>query len=428
MAQARDQRPGTAPETAVQAAGSPVPAPTRRDLLRRLLGRTVSRAWNGDIFSESAAAAFWQTLSLPPLLLGLFGALGYVGGVFGPHTVAGVQQRIIELTGGVFSRDALTQIIAPTIADVLSTARGEVVSIGFVISFWSGSSAMSAFVDAITRAHGQYEVRNLVWQRLLAMLLYLVGLLSGIIALPLVSVGPDRVLAILPGSSEHVVGTAFDALFYPVVGLVLLVALTTLYRVALPLKPPWYRGLPGALFAAVVFLAGASGLRLYLDWLTSTGYTYGALAAPIAFLLATFFIAFAIILGAHLNAGIQALWPAPLRDRRGLRERAGPGTPELRRAVREDPEAVVALLEQLSYTVGRPERVGPERESAGSTPGPASQAQDRRPGRTGTHASAGTSPTDVTTGTPSTAVPPRSAGGGADGSTSTPATTTNARG
>jgi membrane protein len=145
-----------------------------------------------------------------------------------------------------------------------------------------------------------------------------------------------------------------------VLGLVLLLALTTLYKVALPLKPPWYRGLPGALLAAVVFLTGSTGLRLYLDWLTATGYTYGALAAPIAFLLATFFIAFAIVLGAHLNAAIQWLWPVPLRDRRRRLEKSGPGTPQLRRIVREHPEAAASVLEQLAYTVERPAQSRPE--------------------------------------------------------------------
>ena len=405
MAEAHDQRTGTDPQTAVEAAASPVRAPVRRSAARRLLGGTMSHAWNDDIFSESAAAAFWQTLSLPPLLLGIFGILGYVGGVFGPDTVAAVQQWIIELTGGVFSQNALNEIIAPTVADILSTARGEVVSIGFLLSFWSGSSAMAAFVDAITRAHDQYEVRNLIWQRVLAMLMYLVGLITGIIALPLVAIGPERVLALLPGSSERAVGTAFDALYYPVIGLVLLVALTTLYKVALPLKPPWYRGLPGALLAALVFLAGVSGLRLYLDWLTGTGFTYGALAAPIAFLLATFFIAFAIIFGAHLNAGIQALWPVPLRDRRGRLKKSGPGTPELRRAVHENPEAAAALLEQLAYTVGRPERAGNERQGHMSHPRPARQPRDSPLGQPSSDAPVRTSPTKATTVSASSAVP-----------------------
>src|SRR3954451_23961165 len=141
MPEARNERTGTEPQTAVEAAASPVPKPVQRSGVRRLLQRTLSHAWNDDIFSESASAAFWQTLSLPPLLLGMFGTLGFVGKLFGPETVTAVQRWIIDLTGGVFSRTALDEIIAPTVTDVLSTARAEVVSIGFVLSFWFGSSA-----------------------------------------------------------------------------------------------------------------------------------------------------------------------------------------------------------------------------------------------------------------------------------------------
>jgi membrane protein len=362
MSDVHSDRTGNDAKAAVDATTAPVCAPERRrGPARRLTARTFGNAWNDDIFSESAAAAFWQTLSLPPLLLGIFGTLGYVGGVFGPDTVAAVQQWIIDLTGGVFSRNALDEIIVPTVADILNAARADVISVGFILSFWWGSSAMAAFVDAITRAYDQYELRNLVWQRVLAMLMYLVGLAIGIVAVPLLTLGPERLLPLLPDPWESPVGTAVNALYYPVTGLALLVALTTLYKVALPLKPPWQRGLPGALLAALVFLAGSTGLRLYLDWVTGTGYTYGALAAPIAFLLATFLIALAVILGAHLNASIQALWPVPLRDRRRGREKDGPGTPALRRAVREHPEAAATVLEQLDYTVERPARSDPAR-------------------------------------------------------------------
>ncbi len=288
----------------------------RRGATGRVARRAVVSAWDDDLFSESASAAFWQTLSLPPLLLGLFGILGYVGGLFGPDTVAAVQRWIVTLTSGVFSHSAVDQIIEPTVAQILTTSRTEVVSIGFVLSLWSGSSAMSAFVDAITKAFEQYQRRNLVWQRVLAMLLYIVALVSGILLLPVVALG-SRLIPLLPDAVQPVATTLYDALYYPAIAIGLILALTTLYKVALPYKAPWWRGLPGASLAAVVFLVGATGLRIYLDWITGTGYTYGALAAPIAFLLATFFIAMAIILGAHLNAAIQIEWPAPLR-RRGV--------------------------------------------------------------------------------------------------------------
>ncbi len=360
--------------------------PVRRHRGRKLVTRTLVRAWDDNIFSEAAAAAFWQTLSLPPLLLGLFGILSYVGDFYGPDTVTAVEEQVVDLAGRVFSREAVEDIIAPTVSDILTTARAEVVSIGFVISMWSGSSAMSSFVDAITRAHEQYLLRNPVWQRLLALLLYALGLVTGIIALPIVAIGPERPARFLPESWQPTARPLLDFLLSPlVIGLVLLLALTTLYKIALPLKPPWYRGLPGALLAAAVFLIGATGLRVYLDWLTGTGYTYGALAAPIAFLLGTFFIGLAIVLGAHFNASIQSLWPVPLRDRRDRLTRAtekvsaapgdgaapagagiaaatgsvvpgelpdilmSPDVAVLERAVRERPDVAAAVLNQMRY-------------------------------------------------------------------------------
>ena len=338
----------------VTRATEPHPA-SRTRALRGVLSRAVASAWDDDIFSESASAAFWQTLSLPPLLLGLFGALGYVGGWFGPDTVTAVQSWIVTLTSGVFSHDAVEQIIAPTVDQILTTARGEVVSVGFLLSFWSGSSAMAAFVDAITRAHGQYQQRNLVWQRVLAMLLYLIALATGILALPVAALSP-RLVPLLPDAWEPVANLLVGTLYYPIVGVVLVVALTTLYKIALPYKPPWYRGLPGALLASVVFLIGVTGLRYYLDWITSTGYTYGALAAPIAFLLATFFIALAIIFGAHFNASVQQQWPARLK-RRGRRItdfRPATAASDVARLVRDNPQAAAAALEQRGYSVAPP--------------------------------------------------------------------------
>jgi membrane protein len=96
---------------------------------------------------------------------------------------------------------------------------------------------------------------------------------------------------------------------------IIVLALTTLYKLALPRKLPWHRGLPGAVLAMIVFLLSSIGLRLYISWITTTGYTYGALATPIAFLLFVFFIGLAIVIGAYFNSAIQELWPARMTRR-----------------------------------------------------------------------------------------------------------------
>lgn len=272
--------------------------------------RTLTKAWDDSIFSKAATAAFWQTLSLPPLLLGVLGSLGFVAGWFGPNTIDIIESKIITFSSTVFSDSVVDGIIEPTVQDVLQQGRGEVVSAGFVLSLWAGSSAISTFVDSIVEAHGQQDARHPVWQRIFALLLYVAFLVVAVLVLPLVALGPTYVQALLPNSWFEIGSELIDVLYYPAVGLLLIVGLTTLYKVALHTSLPWHRLLGGALLAGVFFMIASAVLRFYLTWITGTGYTYGALATPIAFLLFTFFLGFAVVLGAEFNATIQEFFPA----------------------------------------------------------------------------------------------------------------------
>ncbi|KOV79136.1 YihY/virulence factor BrkB family protein [Nocardia sp. NRRL S-836] len=334
--------------------GSPTDNDTRRPGRKtplRLLARTLSKAWQGNIFSEAAEAAFWQTLSFPPLLLGVLGAMGYLGDWFGSEVVSAVQERIIGFTRTIFSADVVNDVIEPTVAEILTTGKGEIVSIGFLISLWAGSSAMSSFVDAITVAHGQYGVRNELWQRLFALLLYLVSLVALVVGLPVLALGPEILPQLFPASWQPHIDTWVGRFYYPGVGLLLVLSLSMLYKLALPRKLPWHRVLPGAVLAMAFFILSSIGLRLYIRWITTTGYTYGALATPIAFLLFVFFIGLAITIGAYFNSAIQDMWPAKMTRRQRRRWRRL----ELERAasrIRE--QAAEPRREQAGYSAPSP--------------------------------------------------------------------------
>ncbi|TXG92662.1 YihY/virulence factor BrkB family protein [Rhodococcus rhodnii] len=275
-----------------------------------VVARTAVKAWGDSIFGKAAGAAFWQTLSLPPLLLGLLGMLGYIGDLFGPDTLEIIRSKIVTFSGTVFSENVVGDIIGPTIDDMLARGRAGIVSMSFVLSLWAGSSAIATFVDAICEAHGQLDHRNPIWQRIFALLLYVAFLVLAAFTLPLVALGPALITQMLPESWRDTGAHLIDSFYYPAVFLLLLVGLTTLYKLALPRTLPWHRLLGGALLAGGFFLAASMVLRRYLAWVTSTGYTYGALATPIAFLLFTFFLGFAVVLGAEFNATIQETWPA----------------------------------------------------------------------------------------------------------------------
>jgi membrane protein len=299
-----------------------VPRPTSGPAVRRLLGRTLSKSWDDGIFSMAAQAAYWQTLSLPPLLLGMLGSMGYVAAWVGPEGLTTVQQNLIRLAYAVFDRDIVVTYIEPTVADILNRGRPDIISIGFPIALFAGSSAISSLVDSITFAHEQYSVRHPVWQRIFALLLYLAGLVISVATLPLLTLGPVLMDKVLPESWGAALLGVINAFYYPVVLVVIVLALTTLYKAALPRSLPWRRLLPGAVLAMAVFWVSATGLRVYIAAITSVGYTYGALATPIAFLLFAFLIGFAVVLGAQLNNAIQETWPVRPSRRRHRIQRA----------------------------------------------------------------------------------------------------------
>ena len=149
-----------------------------------------------------------------------------------------------------------------------------------------------------------------------------------------------------PKISEHIPESVDNALafgYYPVLFVGMIVSVNILYRVSLPKPLPSHRLLLGSVFATVVFLLATFGLRFYLTWITATGYTYGALATPIAFLLFAFFLGFAIMMGAEFNAAVQEEWPAPAthakRFRWWLEEKAESLNAIDRRGARADDRA-----------------------------------------------------------------------------------------
>jgi len=291
-----------------------VPRPSRHHIWRISL-RTLSKSWDDSIFSESAQAGFWSALSLPPLLLGMLGSLAYVAPLFGQDTLPAIEKSIISTAHSFFSLSVVNEIIEPTIRDITANARGEVVSLGFVISLWAGSSAISAYVDAVVEAHDQTPLRHPVRQRLFALFLYVVMLVFVVATAPVMVVGPRKVSEHIPYSLANILRYGY----YPALILGLMFGVIILYRVSLPVPLPTHRLVFGAVLATAFFVTATLGLRIYLTWITSTGYTYGALSTPIAFLLFAFFGGFAIMLGAELNAAIQEEFPAPATHAHRLR-------------------------------------------------------------------------------------------------------------
>jgi membrane protein len=256
------------------------------------------------VMGLAAEAAFFGVLSLPPLIFGLAGAVGFVTSALDIRTIAGFRDQLLELSGRVLTNDVVETVIQPTVDDVLSRGQAAVISIGFVIALWSGSRALNVFIDTSTIMYGMAGKRGIVRTRALSFVLYLGFLLAGIILLPLILVGPSLVSRFLPP------GLAFIGnLYWPVVLLGSVCMLAMLYHVSVPARTRWRADLPGAAVTVAMWVAGSVLLRFVLSKSIGSTTIYGPLAAPIAFLIWLYIISVAVLIGAALNSSIDEVFP-----------------------------------------------------------------------------------------------------------------------
>ena len=229
-----------------------------------MLGQTVAKAWQDRILGLSAEAAFWQILSVPPLLIGLLGTLGYLGDVIGDSSVRQIEERLLTAAAEVLTPNVVDTLVAPTLSDILAGGRLDVVSVGFLLSLWAGSSATATFMNTIVIAYDQRDVRGPVRTRLKALWLFIVGMGVAVVTLPLLVLGRAVLVSLLPDDWQATATLLVDAVYWPVVLIGLLLALTSFYHVVLPNRLPWRRHLPGAALALTFFLVAALLLRAYV--------------------------------------------------------------------------------------------------------------------------------------------------------------------
>lgn len=270
-----------------------------------LVKETTNTCIEYRVTGLAAEAAFFTLLSIPPLLLCLAGTLGYLDDIVGAGTIDNLQQDIIDASGTVLSQDSINQIVKPLLKSVFEGGRPDLISIGFLLSLWSGSRALYIFIDTITVMYGLDGKRGIVATRVLSLGLYLAALVIGSLVLPLLVAGPGMVVAALPGIAGLVNG-----LYWPVAIVLLIVFLTTLYHLSVPVRTPWREDIPGALVALLVLVVCSALLRVYLVSSVEGPTVYGSLAAPVAVLLWIFVVALAVLIGAAMNTAVDRRWPS----------------------------------------------------------------------------------------------------------------------
>ena len=193
------------------------------------------------------------------------------------------------------------------IQDVLTTTRGDALTIGAVLAVYFASNGVEALRIALNRAYSVIETRRWYWLRLESIGYTLIAAVTALAMAFLIVLGPliieaaRRHIPLLVESNEQLLGVAR----YGVTITALIVALFILHLWVPAGRRGFLQILPGIVFTLVASLVSGIVFGQYLARFANNYVTmYAGLASVIIALVFLYFIAAIFVYGGELNAAI----------------------------------------------------------------------------------------------------------------------------
>jgi membrane protein len=295
----REAAPPQAAES-VGTTGEPPPSPWKfGGLSVKELGRRVFHEIQGDdCFGRAAQLAYYFLFALFPFFLFLTTLLGYL-------PIPNLLDHVMEVLAPLLAGDAL-RLVQDNLHQLVTGERGGLLSFGILAALWTSSSALTAIIDSLNRAYDVEEGRPFWKVRGIAVLLT-VGLSAFmIVALVLLTFGPQlgRWIADLVGLGG-VFALSWNILRWPVIVGLLILAMAMLYYFAPDVEQKWQWITPGSAVSVIGWLLASLGFAFYVNNFGSYNATYGSIGAVIVLLTWMYLSGLFVLIGGEINAEIE---------------------------------------------------------------------------------------------------------------------------
>ena len=290
-------RTGTAPRRGRPGARADRPTDIPAGGWKQVLVRTKDELKADRVALMAGGVTFYAMLAIVPALIAAVTVWGLVSD---PTQI----ERQVETFASQLPGGAATLISdqVSRIAGSSSTALGWTLVISLLAALWSASSGTKGLMNAVNAAYDEPETRGFLKERGIAIALTVGFIFFGLILIGLIAVVPAVLGAVGLGvATEYAITWGR----WPLLALALLAGVTVVYRVAPDRDRAQWRWLaPGAVAAVVLWLVASVGFAWYVGSVAKGSYneTYGAMGGVIVLMLWLFLSAFAILVGAELNA------------------------------------------------------------------------------------------------------------------------------
>ena len=262
---------------------------------REIVQRGWKEAQSDQVPLLAGGVAFFGFLAIFP---GLIATVLIYGLVVDPATV----REQVSALGNALPSEA-RQILTDHLESLTSTSASTLgigVAISVALALWSASGGIGYLITAINTAYDEAEERGFVKRKLLALGLTLATVVFLVVVIALVAVAPAVFDSLVESGP---IRWLFEAIRWALLLVLIMAALAVLYRTSPDRDAPKMRWVSvGAAIATVLWIGASLGFSLYVDNFGSYGKTYGALAGVVVLMLWLWISAYAVLLGAEINA------------------------------------------------------------------------------------------------------------------------------
>jgi membrane protein len=253
-----------------------------------------------DGWAIASHIALSSLMALFPFLIVLTSLAGFF---FGSKQLADQAMQLLLQTWPHQVADALSA----QIHDVLTTTRGDILTVGAVLSVYFASNGVEALRVGLNRAYAVVEPRRWYWLRLESIGYTLIAAFTALAMAFLIVLGPlmieaaRRYIPLIVESNEQLLNT----LRYGITVAALTVALFILHAWLPAGRRSFLQILPGIVFTLVASLVSGIGFGQYLARFANNYVSmYAGLASVIIALVFLYFTAAIFVFGGELNAAI----------------------------------------------------------------------------------------------------------------------------
>lgn len=252
-----------------------------------------------DGWAIASHIALSTLMALFPFLI----VLASLAGFFGSKDLA---DQAVNLLLEVWP-DQVAGALSSQIHDVLTTTRGDALTIGLVLAVYFASNGVESLRVALNRAYSVIEPRRWYWLRLESIGYTLIAAVTALLLAFLIVLGPlvleivRRYVPLVIESNERLLTVAR----YGITIVAMIIALVILHTWLPAGRRTLLQILPGIIFTMLASLASGIGFGLYLARFATNYVTmYAGLASVIIALVFLYFISAIFVFGGALNAAI----------------------------------------------------------------------------------------------------------------------------